>query len=176
MKIAMAGVGGIGSNVAMMLVQSGIDEIQLVDFDRVEASNLNRQFYFADQIGFLKVEMLAENLRRINPGVKITCIAEQITAENLNLIFADYHCIVEGLDQSEGKKMLIEGCCREGKKVVAACGIAGSDTDTIRVQQLANCTIIGDFTSDCADHRLYAHKVMTVAAKMTESILSMKNF
>ena len=63
MKIGIAGVGGIGSNVALNLVRSGVMQLKLIDFDRVEPGNLNRQFYFADQIGLFKVEALKINLR-----------------------------------------------------------------------------------------------------------------
>ncbi len=82
MNIGIAGVGGIGSNVAIILVRSGIDTLTLVDFDRVEAANLNRQFYFADQVGRLKVAMLAENLRRIRPGIAIETVVARLDAGN----------------------------------------------------------------------------------------------
>ena len=74
MKIGIAGAGGLGSNVALNLVRSGIDAFRIVDFDCVEASNLNRQFYFRDQIGRPKVEALRENLQRIRPEVEVDAI------------------------------------------------------------------------------------------------------
>ena len=108
MRIGIAGVGGIGSNVAVNLVRSGIDWLRLVDFDRVEASNLNRQFYFADQIGRLKVEALAENLRRIRPDLTIEAVAERITAHTCRRLFTGCDLVVEGLDRTADKKMLLE--------------------------------------------------------------------
>ena len=121
MNIGIAGVGGIGSNVALCLVRSGIDHLTLVDFDRVEPSNLNRQFYFADQVGRLKVEALAENLRRIRTGLRLVTRAERIDPHNCRVLFADCELIVEGLDRIGDKKMLLEtlGATRP---MVSACG------------------------------------------------------
>jgi sulfur carrier protein ThiS adenylyltransferase len=170
MKIGIAGVGGIGSNVAVNLVRSGFDHLKIIDFDRVELSNLNRQFYFYDQIGRLKVEALTENLRRIRPEITIEAVAERIDDNNCRLLFSDCDLIVEGFDQQTVKKMLIEALGGE-HLVVSACGIAGSDLDAIRVRRLGSCFIVGDFVTDCKDAPLFAHKVATVANRMTECIL-----
>ncbi len=170
LNIGIAGVGGIGSNVAVNLVRSGIGALRIVDFDRVESSNLNRQFYFHDQIGQLKVEALSENLRRIRPDLDIEAVAARIDAGNCHTLFADCDLIVEGFDQQTDKKMLLE-ILGSGQTIVAACGIAGSDLTSIRVRRLGNCFIVGDFTTDCAAVPLFAHKVVTVANHMTELIL-----
>ncbi|NLB05551.1 MAG: sulfur carrier protein ThiS adenylyltransferase ThiF, partial [Desulfobulbaceae bacterium] len=156
MNIGIAGVGGIGSNVALNLVRSGIDRLTLVDFDRVEPSNLNRQFYFADQVGRLKVEALAENLRRIRTGLRLVTRAERIESHNCRTLFADCELIVEGLDTTDDKKMLLEtlGATRP---LVSACGIAGMDLDRITSRRLGTCTVFGDFATDCAEAPLYAH-------------------
>ena len=68
-KIGVAGLGGLGSNVLSHLVRAGIRRFVAADFDVVSASNLNRQFFFADQVGRKKTEALAENLRRIAPDL-----------------------------------------------------------------------------------------------------------
>ncbi len=170
MKIGIAGVGGIGSNVAVNLVRSGVDALKIIDFDRVEPSNLNRQFYFHDQIGRLKVEALADNLRRIRPDLQIEPVFKRIDSTNCLALFEGCDLIVEGFDRQEDKKMLLETL---GSKriVIAACGIAGSELDAIRVQRLGRCCIVGDFTTDCACAPLFAHKVTTVANHMTHLIL-----
>ena len=170
MKIGIAGVGGIGSNVAVNLARSGIDTLKIVDFDRVELSNLNRQFYFFDQIGRLKVEALAENLRRIRPELAIEAVAERVDSSTCGALFADCDLIVEGFDGQADKKMLVE--CLGGERiVVSACGIAGSELENIRVRRLGNCYIVGDFTTDCKTAPLFSHKVAAVANHMTERIL-----
>ncbi|MBB5349094.1 sulfur carrier protein ThiS adenylyltransferase ThiF [Desulfoprunum benzoelyticum] len=171
MRIAIAGAGGIGSNVAVNLVRSGVASLRLVDFDRVEAGNLNRQFYFHDQIGQLKVEALAANLRRIRPDIDIETAAIRLDKGNCLSLLGDCPLVVEGLDRAGAKKMLLETLTGSVRAVVAACGIAGSDTTGIRVRRLGTCHIVGDFVSDCAGQPLFAHKVAAVACRMTEIIL-----
>jgi sulfur carrier protein ThiS adenylyltransferase len=170
MRIGIAGVGGIGSNVAVILVRSGVDELKIIDFDRVEPSNLNRQFYFHDQVGRFKVEALAENLRRIRPELLIETVTERIDSTNCQALFADCDLVVEGFDQKTDKKMLVETVA-SSQIVVSASGIAGFELDAIRVRQLGNCFIVGDFSTDCADATLFAHKVTTVANYMARLIL-----
>lgn len=172
MRVGIAGVGGIGSNVAVNLVRSGIKELTLVDFDRVEASNLNRQFYFLDQVGGLKADMLRENLLRICPDLKITTMSARLTDRNLTSCFSDCSVIVEGFDRAEEKKMLLEVFAGDSRTVVSASGIAGCRVDTITTRTYGNCSIVGDFVSDCDREKLYAHKVLAVAAFMTEKILA----
>ena len=172
LRIGIAGVGGIGSNVAVNLVRSGVEWLKIVDFDRVASSNLNRQFYFSDQIGCLKVEALRENLQRIRPELQLCALNERITAENCQALFADCDVVVEGLDDQAGKKMLVEALSGDsGPRLVSACGIAGSELATIRTRQLGRCTLVGDFVSDCADQPLFAHKVIAIAAWMSGIVL-----
>jgi sulfur carrier protein ThiS adenylyltransferase len=173
MKIGIAGAGGIGSNVAMLLARSGTPALRLVDFDRVEAGNLNRQFYFADQVGELKVAMLAENLRRIRPGIAVETVPARLDAGNCATIFADCRLVVEALDLAEEKKMLLEALADGSRTIVSACGIAGDDLSDIRVRRVGNIHIVGDFCSDCARQPLHVHKVLAVACRMTEIILHM---
>lgn len=172
MKIGIAGVGGIGSNVAVNLVRSGITWLRIIDFDRVEPSNLNRQFYFHDQIGHIKVEALAENLHRIQPKLQIEAIHTRIDQFNCRSLLADCDLIVEGFDRPADKKMLLETLGSD-RMIVSACGIAGGDLGSLSSRQIGNCHIIGDFVTDCADAPLYAHKVSTVANYMSAFILRM---
>ncbi|MDK9705580.1 MAG: sulfur carrier protein ThiS adenylyltransferase ThiF [Desulforhopalus sp.] len=175
MKIGIAGAGGIGSNVAQILVRSGLTSLKIIDFDRVEASNLNRQFYFHDQIGRLKVEMLTENLRRIRPDIRIETMTTQLDGGNCATLFTDCQLVVEGLDRQTDKKMLVE--CLAGKEriIVSACGIAGCDLEGIRVQRLGNCFIVGDFLTDCAQAPIFPSKVLAVACRMAEIIQKIVN-
>ena len=170
MKIGIAGVGGIGSNVAVNLVRSGITWLRFIDFDRVEPSNLNRQFYFHDQIGRFKVDALTENLRRIQPHLHIEAIVARIDPSNCRRLLADCDLIVEGFDRPTDKKILVETLGSD-RLVVSACGIAGSDLTTIGSRRIGNCCIVGDFATDCAEAPLYAHKVGTVANHMSAFIL-----
>ena len=108
MRIGIAGAGGLGSNVAFNLVRTGVDKLKIVDFDEVDHSNLNRQFYFKDQVGHRKVRALYENLKRINPSIDITIVDRKLEKENINEIFSDCDIIVEAFDKNIYKSMLIE--------------------------------------------------------------------
>ncbi len=170
MKIGIAGAGGLGSNVALNLVRSGIDAFRIVDFDCVEASNLNRQFYFRDQIGRPKVEALRENLQRIRPEVRIDAIVARIDTANCRALFGDCDLVVEAFDKAAAKKMLME-CLAGDQLVVSASGVAGGSLDGIHWRQAGRAHIVGDFVSDCADWPLFSHKVVTVASHMTAFVL-----
>ena len=170
MQIGIAGVGGIGSNVACMLVRSGLPFLKIIDFDVVDEGNLNRQFYFADQVGMQKVTALSENLRRINAQVELAAISARLHPENIVTLFVDCQLVVEGFDRQEEKKMLLESL-GASKKIVSACGIAGADLHNIHERRIANCQIVGDFQTDCADAPLFAHKVMAIAAQMSALVI-----
>ncbi|MDL2328705.1 sulfur carrier protein ThiS adenylyltransferase ThiF [Desulfosarcina sp. OttesenSCG-928-A07] len=170
MKIGIAGVGGIGSNVAVNLVRSGVSHLLLVDMDQVEEDNLNRQFYFHDQIGKDKVTALSENLTRIQPDLHLETRCQRIDETNCRHIFADCAIVVEGLDRPADKKMLVEHCGNK-KLVVSACGIAGAALWDIRVRRIGSALVVGDFSSDCRMLPLFAHKVGSISNHMTQLIL-----
>ena len=170
LKIGIAGAGGLGSNVALNLVRSGIDAFRIVDFDCVEASNLNRQFYFRDQIGRPKVEALRENLQRIRPEVEVDAIVARIDETNCRALFGDCDLVVEAFDKAAAKKMLMEGLAGD-QLVVSASGVAGGSLDGIHWRQFGRAHVVGDFVSDCADWPLFSHKVVTVASHMSAFVL-----
>ena len=70
-SVGIAGIGGLGSNASIALARAGIGRLVLVDFDKVDINNLDRQYYFLDQIGQLKVNAMKENIRRIDPKIKV---------------------------------------------------------------------------------------------------------
>ncbi len=171
MKIGIAGVGGIGSNVAVHLVRAGCTSLKLVDFDQVELSNLNRQFYFIDQLGGYKVDMLEKNLKRIVPGADIETVRLRLNSENMLDTFSDCRLLVEGFDEQESKKLLIETFADVDIPIISASGIAGRDIDAIRVHRLGNCTVIGDFRTDFRSNSLYGPKIAVIAAMMADFVL-----
>ncbi|GAB6190899.1 sulfur carrier protein ThiS adenylyltransferase ThiF [Desulfocastanea catecholica] len=171
MRVGIAGVGGIGSNVAMHLVRAGCITQKLVDFDRVELSNLNRQFYFIDQLGKYKVDMLRENLLRINSDAAIETALVRLAPENMLDTFRDCRILVEGFDDQEAKKMLLETFADLDIPIVSASGIAGRKLETIRVHRLGRCTIIGDFQSDFRTDSLYGPKIAVIAAMMADCVI-----
>lgn len=172
MKIGIAGAGGIGSNVAFHLVRSGVRDLKVFDFDRVEASNLNRQFYFADQIGLPKVEALKANLLRIDPEVRMETMVQRLTAETVAPAFADCAIVVEAFDRADSKAMLIHALADSGQYVVSGSGLAGLAADDVRLRKLGEHLVIaGDFVSDVDHLRLYSPKVMLVASLMAIAVL-----
>ena len=146
--VGIAGLGGLGSAVAIALARIGVGTLILVDFDVVEPSNLNRQQYFIHQIGMPKVEALRENLSKINPYVRILTYAEKLDRDNMERIFKDAMVIVEAFDRAEEKAMLINALSEKmpDKYIVAASGVAGyGDNNEIRTVQFSSrIFIIGD--------------------------------
>ena len=173
-KVGIAGVGGLGSNCAQLLVRSGFMDFVLVDFDHVENSNLNRQFYFEDQIGQAKVQALAQNLRRINPAVKLRTIQERVGADNVGQLFADCDVVVEAFDLPASKRMITETYSRSEKLLVGASGLAGwSDKDRIKVHRIhSRFYLVGDLTSGVEEGLPpLAPRVMIAAAKQADIVL-----
>ncbi len=145
-KIGIAGAGGLGSNCAAHLVRSGVAHLKIVDFDVVSAGNLNRQFFFAAQIGQPKVTALRENLLAIEPQTDIELVQDRLTAENTAGIFKDCAVVVEAVDKADVKQMLIRTLLANGKNVVAASGIGGiGKSNLMRVTRLnSKLVVAGD--------------------------------
>ena len=173
-KIGIAGVGGLGSNCAQLLARSGFVDFVLVDFDHVDNSNLNRQFYFEDQIGQTKVQALARNLRQINPAVKLRMVQERVGTDNVSQLFADCDAVVEAFDSPVSKRMIAEAYSRSGKLLVAASGLAGwGDNDRIKVHRIhSRFYLVGDLTSGVEGGLPpLAPRVMIAAAKQADIVL-----
>ena len=146
--VAVCGLGGLGSNIAVALARAGVGHLHLIDFDNVEPSNLNRQQYFIDQIGLPKVDALAANLGRINPYVNVTTHNLRLTPRNIPEIFATVDVMVEAFDRASEKAMLMETFRRTFPSVplVAASGVAGNEpANTVRTRRLFdNFYLVGD--------------------------------
>ncbi len=146
--VAIAGVGGLGSAIAVALARIGVGHLVVADFDVVEPSNLNRQQYFVDQIGLPKVEALRENLARINPYVKVSAFFGRLTPENIPTLFAEADVVVEAFDAANQKAMLTETVLTRlrGKPLVAASGLAGfAPSNTVVTRRAAaNFYLVGD--------------------------------
>lgn len=140
-RVGIAGLGGLGSNVAVSLVRIGVGYLHLVDFDVVDPSNLNRQQYFMRQLGMKKTEALAENLRAINPYVEIETTCTRITQENAAELFADVDIVCEAFDVPENKAMLVNAVLEQlpNVELVAASGMAGwGNSNAITTRQVGS--------------------------------------
>jgi sulfur carrier protein ThiS adenylyltransferase len=172
--VGIAGAGGLGSNCAVNLVRSGFINFVIVDFDKIEYSNLNRQFYFYHQIGRPKVEVLQDNLLSINPDLRLKIMQQRIEESNVESIFGKCHIVVEAFDQSEYKKMLVEQYASSDKFIVAASGIAGwSNSDDIKTHKIKeNLYVVGDLYSEVGKELPpCAPRVSIAAAKQANLIL-----
>jgi len=173
-KIGIAGAGGLGSNCAVNLVRSGFKRLVLVDFDKVEMSNLNRQFYFLDQLGMAKVDALRSNLLRINPELELETYPERMEPGNLTRFFNDCQVLVEAVDRAEIKRMIIEYGCSAGKFLVSASGLAGyGDSDGIQVHHFRkDLIVVGDLHSAVGPERPpVSPRVNVAAAKQADCVL-----
>ena len=93
-RVAVCGLGGLGSNIAIALARAGVGHLHLIDFDRVDLTNLNRQQYAVGQLGQYKTDALRETLSLVSPYCDVTCDTIKVTEENLPdlLKTEDYIC------------------------------------------------------------------------------------
>ena len=125
--VGIAGAGGLGSNCAVALARSGVGTLVIVDYDVIETPNLNRQYYFKSQVGLMKTVALEENIRNIDPEVKVISHQKKLDKFNIAEIFSGCNIIVEAFDSSEMKEMLIETVqiLIPGIPIIVGSGMAG---------------------------------------------------
>ena len=143
--VGIAGLGGLGSVVAIALARAGVGKLILVDFDVVEPSNLNRQQYFVHQIGMPKTDALKKNIAGINPYVKTEIYQERLDQNNVERIFKEAQVVVEAFDRAEEKAMLINAVTEKmpDKYIVAASGVAGyGDNNEIKTIRFSSKVFI----------------------------------
>lgn len=154
-SVAIAGCGGLGSNAAIALARIGIGELILVDFDRVELSNLNRQYFFRDQIGQFKAIALAENIKRIDPGIRLDVHTLKLDEQNIVKLFGNADLVIEAFDLASAKQMLLETMMQQLSEIplIIGNGMAGfGGFNNIRQEQWDNRVYIcGDFESEISD-------------------------
>lgn len=148
--VGIAGLGGLGSAIAVALARIGVGRLILADFDVVEPSNLNRQQYFIDQLGLTKAEALEANLKRINPYVQYEAHCVRVTPENIPALFGSVDVMVEAFDRADQKAMLLQSF--KGRPIVAASGLAGyGPGDTIGVRKMGrDIYVVGDLSTGAA--------------------------
>lgn len=176
--VAVCGLGGLGSNIAFALARCGIGYLHLIDFDRVDLTNLNRQQYMAAQIGMPKPQALKEELLAVNPYLDIRTDFVKLTEENIPELLKDDRYICEAFDVPEAKAMLTNRILERfpDKVLVGASGMAGlGNSNEIRTRKvLPNYYLCGDGTSDvqtCGG--LMAPRVMICAAHQANQILEL---
>jgi len=165
--VGIAGAGGLGSNAAVTLARSGIGHIIIVDSDVVEESNLNRQYFFLDQIGMKKVEAVKENIHRINLHVTVDAVQRKLKQGEMHLPFTTADMIIEALDDAETKLTFIEEILENLPSIplIAASGVAGyGQSDRIKTEHLGNLHVCYDEQAESSEHDiLIAPKVCLMA-------------
>ena len=175
-SVAICGLGGLGSNIAAILVRSGIGILRLIDFDRVDLSNIGRQQYFMTQTGMYKTDALAENLRAISPYTEIHTYTERISEENASQLIRNCEIVCEAFDRAEEKAMLVNHVLEKmpDKYIVAASGMAGiSSANTVTTRKVSSrLYICGDGVSDISeDGTVFPSRVMICAAHQAHTVL-----
>ena len=174
--VGVIGAGGLGSNVAMMLVRSGLRQLTIADPDRVDASNLNRQAYFPEDVGKPKIQALARHLAALEPAIRLVTHETAITRANARSLFAACPLIVEAVDLAETKVMLYELFAPEKDLYVTASGMGGcgKDKDTVMVcrRPRPNVAAVGDFNTAVGfGAPPLAPRVMQAAAMQADAVL-----
>ena len=152
--VGIAGLGGLGSNVAVALTRLKVGKLILADYDVIEESNLNRQNYFYDQIGRHKVDVSLENLRRINPEANLVGHKVRLAPDNIPCVFAEAHVVAECFDRADQKQMIVETVLSKMKNtiIVTVSGLAGfgksNDIRTVRLSP--RLVLVGDGVSGTA--------------------------
>lgn len=151
-SVAVAGLGGLGSNIAVMLARTGVGRLLLVDFDTVEPSNLNRQNYSIRHLGMNKTDALRMQIEEINPFISMETRNARVSSENVEEIFSGYDILCEAFDRPEAKSDLVNTALLKlpGARIVAASGMAGyGSSNAIKtVKSMGRLYVCGDFESE----------------------------
>lgn len=174
--VAVCGLGGLGSNIATCLARMGIGKLILIDFDKVDITNLHRQQYKANQIGMLKTKALEENIKEISPYVELITHSEKIAEENIERLLKGADIICESFDGATDKAMLVNYVLEHfsDKYLVAASGMAGDlSANLIKTRKVMKRFVLcGDEMSDVNEcNSLLGSRVMLCAAHQAHAVV-----
>lgn len=174
--VAVCGLGGLGSNIAIALARAGVGTLYLVDFDKVDLSNLNRQQYAVSQLGMNKTEALRETILSIAPYCRVILRTERITESNLTRLLGEADIICEAFDRAEEKAMLVNGILERfpEKYLVSGSGMAGlASSNIIQTRRVADrFYLCGDGVSDIdGGLGLVSARVLICAAHQANMVL-----
>lgn len=175
-SVAICGLGGLGSNIAIMLARAGIGRLHLIDFDKVDISNLNRQQYAVSQLGMEKTQALSDTLKAIAPYCEVVTDTVRITEQNIAELLKRENVICEAFDKAEAKAMLVNGVLEHfpEKYLVSGSGMAGfSSANSIMTRKVTkHFYLCGDEASDIEDGiGLISPRVMVCAAHQAHMVL-----
>lgn len=174
--VAIAGLGGLGSNIAVMLARSGVGHLLLIDFDSVDVTNLNRQIYMIPHVGMKKTEALKTILEQINPYLDYEFKSVKVTPEMVKDLFSAYPIVCEAFDKPDQKAMLVGELLSqfEDTVVVSGNGMAGYQdaNEIVTKQKLRRLYVCGDEHTDVLDGiGLMAPRVTVCAAHQANKVI-----
>ena len=175
-RVAVAGLGGLGSNIVLMLARAGVGTLHLIDFDEVDLSNLNRQQYFISHLGMYKTDAIKDEISRINPYINVITDCVKVTDDNIDSLFKDDSVICEAFDNPDCKAILVNHILetRKDAYIVAASGMAGTEkSNTIITRKITDrFYLCGDETSGAVKgNGLMSPRVTICAAHQANAIL-----
>lgn len=175
-KVGIAGCGGLGSNCAIALARVGVGKLVIADFDVIELSNLNRQYFFYDQIGLPKALCLKQNILRIYPDIQVDERIIKLQSKDIVDLYSDCDVIVEAFDKADMKKMIIQTVLDQmpSKYIISGNGMAGwGNSDNIKPYYSDRLVICGDMMSESSiNNPPIAPRVGIVANMMANEALS----
>lgn len=175
-SVAVCGAGGLGSNIAIALARAGVGRLKIIDFDKIEITNLNRQQYFADQIGLFKAVALKENLSKIAPYCEVEAEVVKITEENITSLLKGFSIVCEAFDKAEAKAMLVNAVLENMPEtyLVSGSGMASlNSANSIKTRKITDkFYLCGDLTNDVdAGNGLFGARVLVCAAHQAHTVL-----
>ncbi len=175
-SVAVCGLGGLGSNISIALARAGVGKLHIIDYDRVDISNINRQQYFLEQIGQLKTKALFDTLKRIAPYCEIKMDNIKLSDDNMKDTLSNEGIIVEAFDKPDQKAMLVNYVLENmpDKYLVAGSGMAGlAPSNMITTKRIMKrFYLCGDGVSDVADDvGLISARVLICAAHQAHAVI-----
>jgi sulfur carrier protein ThiS adenylyltransferase len=170
-KVGIAGAGGLGSNCAVALARSGVGTLVISDFDIVEWTNLNRQYYFTDQVGMQKTDALRDNIARINPETIVITHNIVLDASNIPVVFEGCDLVIEAFDRSDMKEILIETMQRimQGTPIIIGSGVAGwGKSDSVSFRKIDDTMFV------CGDESTEVSESMSAMAPKVGMVANMQ--
>jgi len=177
-SVSVCGLGGLGSHIAIMLARSGVGRLNLIDFDVIEPSNLNRQAYLVEDLGKFKTEALKEQISKINPFIKVQIHTLKIEEKHIKELFEGDDIVCEAFDNAQAKAMLAGNFHKyhKDKILICASGLAGyGDSNSIQTRKIAkNFYVCGDLVNGArVGNGLMAPRVNICAAHQANLVLEL---
>ncbi len=171
-SIGIGGAGGLGSNLAITLTRSGFQNIEILDADTIEPSNLNRQYYLPKDVGCLKVDILKKRCQEINPDINMKIHPVRWDLSNASEFFTHCQVVVEAFDEPENKRNFVEFYQSRNEFIVSGNGMAGfKNNNPLTIRRMRNITFVGDQTTRASKKTPPLAPRVTACASLTAQVI-----